>query len=318
MLFCGILLPMLAITARAEETDAYARKMLQYYQHYQQEALQEIQHYLVLMEEESPTQAVKWRKILDRWIWADTGMPVYENALPDGLPQDDSLCIVVLGYGLTENGAMKPELMDRLEVAQACAEKYPNAWILLTGGETAHVRGVSEAGEMRSWLVARGVDVRRILMETEALSTTENARNSCRILREYPQVDTIAVVTSDYHCRWGASMLSVAALLEKGEELRIACGAYCKTDHSDYDSYHSQAWGIALLTGIEWYSESSPELFLPRETMPEEIIAEVAEEPTLPENKEEKQAPAWKPVPILATVCLIGFFLLRKKKEPLN
>lgn len=315
LLICALFLPILAVTAQAAETDAYARKMLQYYQHYRQEAMPEIQHYLSLMEEENPSQAATWRKVMDCWIWADSEMPVHENVLPDGLPEDDSLCIVVLGYGLTKNGAMKPELLDRLAVAQTSAEKYPNAWILLTGGETAYIPGISEAGEMRSWLVARGVDVERILMDTEAMSTTENARNSCRILSQYPQVDTIAVVTSDYHCRWGASLLSVAAYLEKGENLQVVCSAGCQTDNDGYDSYHSQAWGIALLTGVQWQSESAPELFLPRETIPIETASERIAEP---EAQTKEKVPMWNIVGIAALACVAVIFLLRKKKEPLT
>lgn len=315
-LVCCAFLPLLTVTARAAETDAYARKMLQYYRHYQQEAMPEVGQYLSLMEAEDASEAAKWEKIMGRWIWADTEMPVFRGVLPDGLPEDDSLCIVVLGYGLTENGAMKPELMDRLEAAQASAEKYTNAWILLTGGETAHVPGVTEAGEMWSWLVARGIDASRILMEKEALSTTENARNSCRILRDYPQVDTIAVVTSDYHCRWGAALLSVAAYLEKGEGLRVVCGAYCPTDNADFDSYYSQAWGIALLTGLKWEREAAPELYLPRETMPVETAAERMTEPEI--AHEEENVPERNSVGIMVLACLAIFLLFRKKKEPLN
>ena len=315
-LFCGIFFPILAVTARAAETDAYALKMLQYYQHYQQEAMPEIGQYLTLMEVEDSSEAARWKNIMNLWNRADNEMPVHEGVLPDGLPQDDSLCIVVLGYGLTENGAMKPELMDRLTVAQASAEKYPNAWILLTGGETARVPGITEAGEMRSWLAARGVDVGRILMDTEALSTTENARNSCRILSRYPQVDTIPVVTSDYHCRWGAAMLSVAAYLEKGEDLQVTCGAYCPTDNTVFNSYHSQAWGIALLTDVEWQSALAPELFMPRETIPIEAEPESIAEPEL--QIEGESTPVWIIVGIVVLACLAVLFLFRKKKEPLT
>jgi len=305
------LIPVLAITARAEETDTYAKNMLRYYQYYQQEAMPEIRYYLDLMEAEETDQAAKWKSVMELWNWADTQMPVFEGVLPDGLPEDDSLCIVVLGYGLTKNGAMKPELLDRLEVAQASAEKYPNAWVLLTGGETAYIPGISEAGEMRAWLVNQGIDARRILMDTEAMSTTENARNSCRILAGYPQVNTIAVVTSDYHCRWGASLLSVAAYLEKGASLQVACGAGCETDNDSYDSYSSQAWGIALLTGLELDHGGKPELFLPRETVPAETEAAIQ---MTEEVSEQNTGFVLWPVALLLVAELIWRYLRRKKK----
>lgn len=129
-------------------------------------------------------------------------------------------------------------------------------------------------------------------------------------------MDTIAVVTSDYHCRWGAALLSVAAYLEKGEGLRVVCGAYCPTDNADFDSYYSQAWGIALLTGLEWEREAAPELYLPRETMPVETAAERMTEPEI--QPEEENVPERNSVGIMVLACLAIFLLFRKKKEPLN
>ena len=56
---------------------------------------------------------------------------------PEGLPDDDSLCIVILGYSLSPYGEVRDELMTRLDAGIEVAEKYPNAYILVTGGGTA-------------------------------------------------------------------------------------------------------------------------------------------------------------------------------------
>ena len=59
------------------------------------------------------------------------------------------------------------ELADRLNVALASAEKYPNAYILCTGGGTASKNAkVTEAGQMAQWLTDRGISQERIITET--------------------------------------------------------------------------------------------------------------------------------------------------------
>ena len=85
------------------------------------------------------------------WSWINSDMPVYEDILPDGLAMDDSLCIVVMGFGLNEDGSIRPELEKRLTVALRSAVKYPNAWILVTGGQTGAAEGVTEAGQMAAY-----------------------------------------------------------------------------------------------------------------------------------------------------------------------
>ena len=324
---CLLLLSILIqpVSAQELETDAYARKMLEFYQHYQTDAQPEVDYYLDLMAAENPEQAEKWENIMARWRWADSEMPVSIGTLPEGLPQDDSLCIVVLGYGLLENGYMKQELVDRLEVALASAQQYPNAWVLVTGGETSSVPGLSEAGAMRSWLVNHGVSVSRVIMEPNAMSTTENAENSCRILTEYyPQVSTIALVSSDYHCRWGSSLMGVAAWLSAGDALRVEVAACCETTKTDYDSYRTQAQGIASLAGIRWENASAPELFVDRTPKPTEPETE-----PVPTVKETEPTPPLVPVQEdtllrdhvsvgLAAVVLVAVMILWKKRKPLN
>ena len=50
---------------------------------------------------------------MDYWSYANNEMILYPDVLPEGLPKDDSLCIVVLGYELAPDGSMKKELIGR-------------------------------------------------------------------------------------------------------------------------------------------------------------------------------------------------------------
>ena len=52
---------------------------------------------------------------MEYWDYVNTDMNVNVDVLPDGLPNDDSLCITVLGVALNDDGTMKDELVGRLQ-----------------------------------------------------------------------------------------------------------------------------------------------------------------------------------------------------------
>lgn len=183
------------------DTDAYIQQAMNYYRYYQDAAAVDIECLLYELSETNPYKAQDWRSIMDYWEYANTDMELYPDVLPDGLPQNDTLCIVVMGYALNNNGSMRKELIGRLETALASAEKYPNSYIACTGGGTARDdKTTSEAGEMAKWLLDKGIASHRIIVEDQSLSTVSNAINTCRILAsDYPHVTHLAIVTSDYH-----------------------------------------------------------------------------------------------------------------------
>lgn len=161
----------------------------------------DLQSLLDDMKASDPAMGDLWDGIMNYWIYTETGQEINYDNLPDDLPDDDSLCIVMAGYELGRDGKMKPELVDRMVTGLACAKKYPNAYILVTGGPTAHDKNnTTEAGAMAAWLVDHGVDEKRLLVEEKALSTAHNATYGNALIREKaPQVRSLAVVTSDYH-----------------------------------------------------------------------------------------------------------------------
>ena len=148
---------------------------------------------------------------------------MYNDVLPDGLPDTDELCIVVLGFQLNPDGSMRDELINRLNVALRSAEKYPNAYIVCTGGDTASGNAsATEAGEMAKWLEEHGVDEGRIIVEDSSLTTAQNAIYTYDILvSEYPSVRYLAIVSSDYHIATGELLFSAESVLKApvpGEE----------------------------------------------------------------------------------------------------
>lgn len=154
-----------------------------------------------------------WDNIMEYWDYINTAQEISYGQLPEDLPRDDSLCLVVLGFQLEPDGSMDPELIGRCEVALRCAEQYPRSYVLVTGGGTARTdRSVTEAGAMADWLIEHGVAPERILVEDRSMTTAENALYCDAILYEgYPQVRTLAIVTSDYHVGMGSLLFNAIA-----------------------------------------------------------------------------------------------------------
>ena len=162
-----------------------------------------------------PALGDKWKRIMDLW---DTPVTVCEE-LPDGLPEDDTLCLVVLGFQLNPDGSMRDELIERLNVALAAAEKYSNALIVCTGGGTAaEDQTATEAGMMAEWLEEHGVDPSRLIVEDQSLTTAQNAIYTFDILTEkYPQVSQISIISSDYHIATGLLLFGAEAILRASD-----------------------------------------------------------------------------------------------------
>lgn len=197
------LLLSLALPVSADNIQQIIHQLLAYYRHHQEAAETDILRLLEQMRAEDPGQAENWEAVMDAWSYACSDFTVTPGVLPDGLPEDNSLCIVVMGFALNANGTMKEELIGRLETTLASAQKYPNAYILCTGGGTASGNyAATEAGRMALWLEDYGIPSQQILIEDRSYSTELNAVYSLELLQqECPQVDTLALISSDYHLR---------------------------------------------------------------------------------------------------------------------
>ena len=125
---------------------------------------EKIEARLDALEAESPAEGALWRRIMTDWVRLNEAGFEDHRVLPDDLPQDDSLCIVVFGYGLGADGSIQPELEDRLYVALNAARQYPDAYVAVTGGQTSEVAGVTEGGQMAAWLRAQGVAESRLIV----------------------------------------------------------------------------------------------------------------------------------------------------------
>lgn len=259
LLLCVLAAGILPVRA---DTLEYRQQLLRSYSTDPDGSSGTIERCLRNLESESPAQGAMWRQIMSDWDLLNHSGFASSRSLRDDLAQDDSLCIVVFGYGLNQNGSMKPELYDRLNVALQAARQYPDAYIAVTGGETSGVKGISEAAVMAIWLMNNDVSEDRIILEKKSLSTTENAQNTCGLLNQkYPRIKQLAVVTSDYHIALAATVLQTACTyseaMQGGRKMTVVAGASCATSTPVSGNLSTQAWGISILTGTKWSGVSS-------------------------------------------------------------
>ncbi len=111
----------------------------------------------------------------------------------------DSEYVIVLGAGVNGTEPSR-SLLARLNTALTYAEENKSCVFILTGGNGAG-ETVTEAECMRDWLVERGVDDSRLIMETEATNTLENIKYSREAIREFdPEWDgSVLIISEGYH-----------------------------------------------------------------------------------------------------------------------
>ena len=202
-----------------EESYNLVSDMVYAYADKQEEAADIIRADLEKLNALDPALGAFWTKLMQTWSEVNSDLTVNPGVLPDDLPEDGSLCIVVLGFQLESDGTMAPELLGRCETALRCAEKYPNALIAVTGGGTAWSNpNATEAGVMADWLISQGVTPDRILKEDASRTTGDNAEFTVKLLLEnHPEVRALAIVSSDYHVPLGVLLFQEEALLHEYE-----------------------------------------------------------------------------------------------------
>ena len=237
-----------------EKIQKIIEEMVVDYGAYQAEAKEKTDALLKDLREADLGTGVRWEKIMQIWTSADLGQPLHYDVLPDGLPDTDELCLVVLGFQLEPDGTMREELIQRLQVALKSAEKYPNAYVVCTGGGTASENeSASEAGEMAKWLIEHGVEKNRVIVEDNSITTAQNALFTYDILTSlYPSVKKLAIISSDYHIATGELLFKAESILRAGvpggEKLEVISNAAWKAPSGSLSAMF-QAGALIELSG---------------------------------------------------------------------
>lgn len=116
-------------------------------------------------------------------------------AIPDRI-QNLPSTLIVLGSGL-DGTQPSPMLRARLDTALIYAAQYPEAQIVVSGGQ-GFSEEISEADAMQRYLLARGIARQRIMQENQSTSTEENLLFSYRLLKE-KAAGPVLIITNDFH-----------------------------------------------------------------------------------------------------------------------
>lgn len=200
------------VYAEGETVDTLVGSLIGYYR---DGARTDVLRTLDTLKEVSKDDYDQWQSIIDYWDWIENDMVENIGVAPDGLPNDNTHAFVVLGFALKSDGTMQPELVGRLETALASAQKYPNSYILVTGGVKKN--GWTEGDRMHDWLVEHGVADNRILVENKSANTAQNAEFSFDILYNHPTIKSISMITSQYHLKRGTILYYAESLIRARE-----------------------------------------------------------------------------------------------------
>lgn len=180
------------------------------------------------------------------------------HAAYGGAPQTDLVPDAIAIYGQTpkSNGTPSAGMLSRLERGLEMAEKFPDAKIILSGGDVR--TEYTEASVMKQWLLEQGVSENRLILDEKARDTYGNAIGTLNILEDLDAhsvliVGTLlhlprAVTTTAFYAQYIGYDLTIdsagggeTAVLDEGEvayayvNAARAAGLFTKSDYSAFD-----------------------------------------------------------------------------------
>lgn len=106
--------------------------------------------------------------------------------------------VIVLGNRLNDDGSISRIQEERLEMALELEKLYEPDYFILSGGLANPKAGITEAKAMYDYLITKGMNKEKLILEDKSLSTVENAKFSVP-LAEKLGAEMIIVCSSPYH-----------------------------------------------------------------------------------------------------------------------
>jgi len=134
---------------------------------------------------------------------------IWRHAAGDDVAETQ--CIIVLGAGVYGERP-SATLVSRLNAAYDYLQTYPNCAAVLSGGQGPG-EAITEALAMQRYLVEKGIDPQRLLLEQRATSTWENLLYSQEILRQNGlDGQTVGIVSNTFHLYRARFLAQLAGL----------------------------------------------------------------------------------------------------------
>ena len=121
-----------------------------------------------------------------------TGGVIARSAQGTDAPEADYLIVL----GCQVNGTIPSRMLrQRLDAAVDYLNTNPDATAIVSGGNGPG-EDISEAECMHTYLIAKGIDTERIILEDRATNTMENLRFSLALMEDSASV---AIVSNEFH-----------------------------------------------------------------------------------------------------------------------
>ncbi|MEG1790954.1 MAG: YdcF family protein [Clostridia bacterium] len=104
--------------------------------------------------------------------------------------------LVVLGNRLRDDATMSEYLKGRLDKTIEVAADFDK--IVLSGGLANKKAGITEAAAMNEYLHKSGISADKILLETQSLTTKQNAKFVSPIIKQFGEIE-VTILSSAYH-----------------------------------------------------------------------------------------------------------------------
>ena len=155
-------------------------------------------------------------------------VPMVYSSIPKDYEQADYL--LILGARVRGEAVSLP-LKLRLDKGYDYLVKFPQAKVIVSGGQGPG-EDITEALAMKRYLVAKGINAKRIIMEDKSTSTFENIKFSREIINKIDNTNkkAICIVTNDFHM-FRSKML---ANRNNFDPIGIPCSTYWQSYISSY------------------------------------------------------------------------------------
>lgn len=106
---------------------------------------------------------------------------------------------IILGYRLKDDGTMTTRLMKRCDLAIKYDQEHGFDKLILSGGIANENTVVSEAQRMYEYLVDKGYDKEKLILEEKSMTTWGNMEYSMQLAKPYNPTEIIIITTCDHY-----------------------------------------------------------------------------------------------------------------------